>query len=345
MQFSIIVGNPPYQQDNQSIYQHFINLGIKLNPDYIIMITKSNWMAGKTLEKTRNSMIRFGINHIINYPIPKEIFSDNHVAVAIFSLQDRNQNDTNVGAVENYQTHYKEIRNGKVITDRYIPISTNRPIGINEILSNLINKIQSSKNFKQYNLARNARIFSIASNGTFMLSTETVDILEYNQAKTSEFNVEVVFMDSSHNLYSKYINLDKLPKGQEFVNKYKVICGSKAAKNDIVLSSIYILNPGSIMTNTFSIIGLADSLFEAEAIKKYSCTKFFRSLMIPAISGEKVTFGVGCTIYVPLQNFSETSDIDWTQSIQDIDKQLYQKYNLTTDEINYIESTMRTLDI
>lgn len=47
---------------------------------------------------------------------------------------------------------------------------------------------------------------------------------------------------------------------------------------------------------------------------------------------------------VPLQNFTAISDIDWNQSIADIDKQLYRKYKLDEDEIDFIEEKIKPMD-
>lgn len=49
-------------------------------------------------------------------------------------------------------------------------------------------------------------------------------------------------------------------------------------------------------------------------------------------------------VNVPLQDFTSASDIDWTQSIPDIDKQLYKKYNLSPEEITFIESKIKAME-
>jgi hypothetical protein len=48
--------------------------------------------------------------------------------------------------------------------------------------------------------------------------------------------------------------------------------------------------------------------------------------------------------FVPVQDFTPNSDIDWSQSISDIDQQLYKKYGLTQEEIDYIESTIKPMN-
>lgn len=70
-------------------------------------------------------------------------------------------------------------------------------------------------------------------------------------------------------------------------------------------------------------------------------TQFVRFLMLMAMSG----FGLSknTLIFVPLQNFTSNSDIDWSQSIHDIDQQLYKKYKLTQEEINFIEMNVKEM--
>lgn len=47
---------------------------------------------------------------------------------------------------------------------------------------------------------------------------------------------------------------------------------------------------------------------------------------------------------IPMQDFTSNSDIDWTKSIEEIAQQLYKKYNLSQDEINFIETKVQAMD-
>lgn len=88
-------------------------------------------------------------------------------------------------------------------------------------------------------------------------------------------------------------------------------------------------------TQTFLSIGAFDSRSEAEACLKYIKTKFARTMLgiLKATQhNPKDTWRL-----VPLQDFTAGSDIDWSQSVADIDRQLYKKYALTPDEIAFIE--------
>jgi hypothetical protein len=80
---------------------------------------------------------------------------------------------------------------------------------------------------------------------------------------------------------------------------------------------------------------------EAEHYKKYLHCKFTRYLLRQGVTSVNVT--KECFAFVPMQNFSESSDIDWSKNVTDIDQQLYAKYGLTDEEITFIESMIKPL--
>ena len=84
------------------------------------------------------------------------------------------------------------------------------------------------------------------------------------------------------------------------------------------------------------------SATEAKNFINYLSTKFFRALVLAM----KITQSAPNKVYrfVPLQNFTSTSDIDWSKSISEIDKQLYTKYGLTENEIAYIEEKIKPME-
>lgn len=100
-------------------------------------------------------------------------------------------------------------------------------------------------------------------------------------------------------------------------------------------------NPGDGATVTFLSIGKFTSSEESKNCVKYTKTKFMRSLL----SVLKVTQDntPGKYKYVPMQNFTISSDIDWSKSIHDIDLQLYRKYGLDEKEIEFIETHVKEM--
>ncbi len=107
------------------------------------------------------------------------------------------------------------------------------------------------------------------------------------------------------------------------------------------MSSAMVSAPNIGHTQTFISIGNFNSQYEAESLNKYLCGKFSRALL----GILKVTQDNKKSVwkYVPLQDFTQNSDIDWSRSIPEIDRQLYAKYGLTDDEITFIETHVKEM--
>ena len=108
------------------------------------------------------------------------------------------------------------------------------------------------------------------------------------------------------------------------------------------ISTFIVCSPTQLCTETYLQIGKFKTENEAKSCLKYIKTKFFRTM----IGILKTTQDAPSRIYdlVPLQNFTNSSDIDWTKSINDIDKQLYKKYGLSDKEINFIEEKVKEMN-
>ena len=94
-------------------------------------------------------------------------------------------------------------------------------------------------------------------------------------------------------------------------------------------------------TQTFITMGFCDNKFEAEALLKYICGKFARAML----GTLKITQHNKRETWrnVPLQDFSSSSDIDWSVTKKAIDQQLYKKYNLSDEEIAFIETNVKEM--
>ena len=141
----------------------------------------------------------------------------------------------------------------------------------------------------------------------------------------------------------KWIKREYINSPDNFVN-YKVIL-PKANGSGVLgepLSTPLIGKPYYGHTQTFISVGSFNSYDEADACIKYIKSKFARTML----GILKVTQDNKKEAWrkVPLQDFTSNSDIDWSQSIENIDQQLYKKYNLSQDEIDFIESKVRAMD-
>ena len=109
-----------------------------------------------------------------------------------------------------------------------------------------------------------------------------------------------------------------------------------------IIGGAVIEEPNVGNTETFISIGKFYTYDEANALKKYISTKFARTLL----GILKVTQNGNKPVWkmIPIQDFTSSSDIDWSQSIANIDKQLYKKYNLSDEEINFIETNVKEME-
>ena len=108
-----------------------------------------------------------------------------------------------------------------------------------------------------------------------------------------------------------------------------------------IVSSLQVLGKNEVCTETYLVLGAFEAKNEATNLKRYIATKFVRFLLLQALTSIHITRD--SFIFVPLQDFTANSDIDWSKSIPEIDKQLYKKYGLSKDEIEFIESKVKEM--
>ena len=128
---------------------------------------------------------------------------------------------------------------------------------------------------------------------------------------------------------------------------YKVLCSKVTSehagipsKNGTykVLARLKVLEPQEVCTDSYLIIGCFAQRYEAEALNAYMHTTFVRYLLQQAFTTMNISRDR--FVFVPLQDFSTSSDIDWTKSVAELDEQLFAKYGLTAEERAEITSTI-----
>lgn len=164
------------------------------------------------------------------------------------------------------------------------------------------------------------------------------------------------FLDSKHDGYIKilgrlngdrvyrWINSEYIrEKGSHTLYSYKVFVAEAQGSGGFgeALSNLVIGEPGVAHTDTFLAFGCFDDIAEAENLAKYLKTKMARALL----GTLKVTQHAASAVweFVPLQDFSSASDIDWSMPIRDIDQQLYAKYGFSEEEIEFIETHVKEM--
>ena len=125
------------------------------------------------------------------------------------------------------------------------------------------------------------------------------------------------------------------------MDKYKLFISKAYSADAIVPPEIILASPNVICSETFLVIGPFDNSIEQQNVNKYLKSNFFRILLFFGRGTMQVSQDV--FRFVPLQDFTSKSDIDWSKSIPEIDQQLYAKYSLSEDEISFMESMIRPM--
>lgn len=165
---------------------------------------------------------------------------------------------------------------------------------------------------------------------------------EIFRGNSDKDNVQVVGRKNGSriSLYTKKVYLNN-PGNLE---KWKVLMAGAIGTGSFgeILSDPIVVGPDTCHTQTFLSMGAFDTQYEANSLSRYVRTKFARALLgIMKTTQNNQSKLVWSKI--PLQDFTSSSDIDWSKSIPEIDRQLYQKYGLSEEEVDFIESHVKEM--
>lgn len=168
------------------------------------------------------------------------------------------------------------------------------------------------------------------------------DIFHNDVPNSNENFVKILGRENNHRVY-KYIKRSYINDVKN-MNSYKVMIPQATGSGTFgeTFSKPFVEGPSTGSTETFISMGNFATEDEANSLQKYIQTKFARALL----GVLKVTQNGNKPVWklIPLQDFTENSDIDWSKSIPEIDKQLYAKYGLSKDEINFIETHVKEME-
>ena len=349
MKFKAIVGNPPYQVNDGSgasddaanpIYQEFVRVSKSILPHYISLIMPSKWMIGgkSVLKKFKEEMMGdIHIAYMYDYENDREIFENAHNDGGIcYFLWD-------IGYNQQGKVHYrfKDI-NGNVGTAFKTLKSTGSDIVVRDahrgpIISKVMMGVDSLASI-------------ISKTKPFGIRKDLFNKPErYPNANTSNEPFEnsvliygVKGIKGGAKRQSAYVSRKIILKNEDWIDKYKLFFTTSYSTNAVVPPEDIVSFPGSACTETFIVIGPFKSQEEMENCHKYLHTTFSKAMLYFGHGTMQVTAKV--FQFVPLQDFTPASDIDWTQSVADIDRQLYRKYGLSDEEVAFIESMIKPME-
>jgi len=340
MKFNVIVGNPPYQENissssensalSKQLFPHFVEMAVNLNPKYLSLITPSRWFTGDAQDKSFLRLREFirGNNHIselYNYKNAKEVFSGVEIKGGInYFIFDKNHSGKMKfvncsGGIE--EVDYRNL------FDEGLDI-----IISDKTSSSILEKVLAKEfiSFSEITTGRNA----------FGIIGKLSVLNKVSQKNKKTGYAELRCKDNE----IRYIDPKIIVKNKDIFLNYKIFISKSAGaphSDSNVIGYPYIGKPLQACTDSLFPIGKFNTLKEAENLQKYMKSKFLRYLVSIMKSSQNVTQLV--YKYVPIQNFTSKSDIDWSKAIVDIDKQLYKKYKLTKEEIEFIESMIKPM--
>lgn len=342
VKFDVVIGNPPYQESDggaqasaSPIYHKFVELAKSLNPNHISLIMPSRWYTGgKGLDNFRADMLSDStIRDLYDFPNPDEVFPNTNirggVCVVHWDSEWNNQKDL---------TRVITMDGGKVTAEVHRMLAEDGvDIFIRDYrILNILTKIEATHQHK-------GKISEIASplkpygfRGFFI--------------RDKRFYADATDLTDPVVCYGKgavgYVERAEVTTKKEWIDCWKVLTARAnnigTELNDDNFNTI-IAGPGTICTETYIVLGADLGLTEQQAhnLSNYMKTKFARLLHATAKSSQdaaRTTYK-----FIPLQDFTSHSDIDWSQPIAEIDAQLYRKYGLSEDEIAFIESKVKEM--
>ncbi len=340
MKFDFCIGNPAYQDETESettrmppIYNNFMDQAYSI-ADKVEMITPARFLfnAGQTPKAWNQKMLE-----------------DPHLKVLYFE-QDASKIFSNTDIKGGVAITYRDA------TKKYGPIRAFVPY---PELRTILEKAGAKSNKDSLtDIADSSNVYDLKK-----IYTDHPDYKKYvgdggrhSQLKTNVLNINPIFTDSptetdDYLIYGlvdgkrgiKYCHKRYIKSDHKSLFKYKVLIPKAAGSGKFgdSLPEMIVVGPEAAFTQTYISIGMCDNETEAKNILKYLKTKFCRALLyVLKVTQDNLPSVWRC---IPKQDFTNNSDIDWSVPIKAIDQQLYKKYGLSQEEIDFIESHVKEM--
>ncbi len=346
--FDVVIGNPPYQEEAQGggtrdtpVYHQFMDAAYEIGTK-AVLITPARFLfsAGFTPKAWNDKML-----------------ADEHLTVAHY---EPDSNRLFPGLTD-------PIKGGIAVTYRDSERKLG-PIGFftgHPDLNAILHKVRESRAASIEGHVSSGRAYAftramheahpeatgaMSSDAQFRVSTNAFEQLAFLFHETrpddGEEYVRLLGVIKNRRVFrwlrSGYIT------GPESFDKYKVAVpaangsGSTTDFFGVALNNPTVLAPGVGVTQTFITVGSFGTEAEAQACLKYLKSKFARTMLgVLKVTQHNPR---GTWKFVPLQDFTRSSDIDWSKSIAEIDQQMYAKYGLDAEEIAFVETKVKPME-
>lgn len=327
MKFDAIVGNPPYQDthgsggtNDASIYQYFVQAGLEINPSYLSMIIPARWFSGgreNLIKNFREEMLNCtSISKMFVHANSTEIFStvDIRGGICYFLFDEKY-----TGKCDYYLINENEkIKKERYLNEFEILIRDPR-------VAEIVKKVwQDYQGENVSSLISGDTPFGVPTNPITSKSSP----FELSELKIRPYETALLYLDNSIRKIA-YIDRTKIRKNIKDIDKHKVFIpkASWSGNDPYVVGKPELGKPNSVCSQTF-LYAAFDSQDIAKNFITYLETKFFRIL----VSASKISQDLPAKAYrfVPVLDLSKP----WK------DEELYAKYQLSDEEINFIEKTI-----
>ena len=343
MKFDFIIGNPPYQDETLGenttyappIYNFFMDESYKL-AEKVELIHPARFLfnAGSTPKDWNKKMLEDPNFKILLYKQnSSDIFAGTDIKGGIaISYRDALRN---FGAIEIF-TPFEELNHILEKVKERSDFNSFSKIIITSYAYHFLEKLYEDHPDLKKRLSKGHE-YDLKSNVFEKMPNVFFDILPND----TETYIRILGRINNERCYK--FTLEKYINNVSNLHSYKVFLPGAIGTGEFgeTITTPFVGNPGEGTTETFLSIGNFTTKAEAESVIKYIKTKFARSLF--GILKRTQANTPGKWLYVPLQNFTQTSDIDWTKSVAEIDKQLYAKYGLDETEISFIETHVKEM--
>jgi len=323
MQFDVIIGNPPYQMkggaggsSDSSIYQLFVEQAKQLEPKYLSMVIPSRWLAGgRGLGKFRQEMLgSHNLLKLVDFPVSREVFPNVEVkgGICYFLWSDVHNGPCDVTVVRGDE----KISSSRQLDEFDVFVRDPRSVDI-------LRKVLKFGEQSITKILTADTPFGIATNFDGFHDKERSGDVVLHYVRRGKRDIG-------------FVSRASISKNADLIDKWKVLvpkAGSDGGQKipDSVLGKPWLSPSPSIATQTF-LAFCVENEDETRSLESYYRTKFFRHL----VSLRKLTQDALRPMYswVPVQSW----DRQWT------DEELYKKYGLMQEEIDYIEAVIRPME-
>jgi site-specific DNA-methyltransferase (adenine-specific) len=321
MKFDVVIGNPPYQLNDgggsgssaSPIYHKFIEQAQNLEPRFLTMVIPSKWYSGgKGLDEFRSQMLTDRrIRYIADFPDSREAFAGVDVAGGVCYFL-WNRDDEGICKVETFDKG-KSFSAERRLDEFETFIRDNRALQI-------VHKVLAAKDDSFASLVSSRKPFGIES---AQVNNPRGDLYLFASGKDGKIKTSAV------------------PKGHELIETWRVLLSKTSSEHagqtdksgtKRLFSRIEIMPPGSVCTESYLVIGPFKNKTQANNATDYLRTRFVRFLVSTILLTQNISKSM--FEFVPSQDFSKSFT----------DQDLYVKYDLSAEDIAFIEASIRVME-